>query len=235
MCYAGSAFYGPATRPDLARRSRFLSPALLARPVVFVLRGPGDHRDPPPPTRPGGARCGYLTFDVGAVFLRVGVHRPMLPAGSARGYGKPWANGILSVLRKGQLGRPVAHTLDPATAQRPCRSAPGKVLEERKWRRCRTPGRDGGCATSYRPAAVRSCHAGDVVRTVRRSEPGVSGVRRRAGRARLHRADGLPRRAVLGHTRAQGLLRSARHVLSRRHVRQGRKRAVGPHPESSSA
>ena len=46
------------------------------------------------------------------------------------------------------------------------------------------------------------CRGGNVVRCLRRSEPGVSGVRRRAGRARLRRADGHPRRAVLGHARS---------------------------------
>jgi class 3 adenylate cyclase len=39
-------------------------------------------------------------------------------------------------------------------------------------------------------SAVRSCHGGNVIRQVRRSQPGVSGARRRAGRARLRRADG---------------------------------------------
>ena len=63
--------------------------------------------------------------------------------------------------------------------------------------------------------AVRSCRGGHVVRTVRRSEPGVSGVRRRAGRAGLRlRADPQPRGAVLALARIQGLVRSALFVLS---------------------
>ena len=63
--------------------------------------------------------------------------------------------------------------------------------------------------------------AGNVVRFLRRSQPGVSGVRRRAGRAGLRGAYGQPRRAVLDRARIQGVLRPARHVLPHRPVRQG--------------
>ena len=105
-------------------------------------------------------------------------------------------------------------------------------------------GRSGPPAWRRRCAKVGSrsarhpyaqCRAGNVVRILRRSQPGVSGVRRRARRARLRRAVRQPRRAVLDHARIQGVLRPARHVLSRPPVRQGRGRAVGPRPRSSHA
>jgi len=89
---------------------------------------------------------------------------------------------------------------------------------------------DRSCLT-----AVRSCRGRYVVRTVRRSQPGVSGVRRRACRACLRRAVHQPRRADLGHARLQGVLRSTRHVLSRPRVRQGWGRAVGPGAARSHA
>ena len=83
---------------------------------------------------------------------------------------------------------------------------------------------------SARPQYAQ-CRAGNVVRILRRSQPGVSGIRRRACRARLRRVIRQPRRAVLDRARIRGLFRAARHVLSRPTVRQGRGRAVGPGPE----
>ena len=91
------------------------------------------------------------------------------------------------------------------------------------------------CARRAVGSAVRSDRAGNVVRTLRRSEPGVSGVRGRADRARLFRVGRQPHRAVLDRARICGLLRAARHVLSCPAVRQGRRRAVGPGPASSHA
>ena len=118
--------------------------------------------------------------------------------------------------------------LESLRQQPTCRDEAAGARPDHRNASCHLP--NSGIDVNY-----AQCRGGNVVRFLRRSQPGVSGVRRRAGRACLRRADGLPRRAVLDHARVQGLFRSARHVLSRRDVRQGRKRAVGPHPQSSFA
>ena len=80
------------------------------------------------------------------------------------------------------------------------------------------PESTGGLALVPRRAvgsAVRSDRGGNVVRQVRRSQPGVSGVRR------IRRSSWSASRRSLATSswrrpcRIQGLLRSARHVLSR--------------------
>ena len=186
-------------------------------------RSRGHHRraEPPSHTRHDGQSPGHRRrrSSIITTFLGSAVARPVEPEDTI---GTPGD------------GTPYVQVLSGSMVARPRRRLTTSVrtLSQLSAIAARSCAQVGSRSPRHRYAHWRG---GNVVRIVRRSQPGVSGVWRRAGRPRLRGVVRQPRRAVLDPARISGLHGAAFHVLSRAPVRQGRSRAVGPGPASSHA